>query len=270
MKMKICFMAIVLGLVASTATYGANMHFNFGGVDTANLAYDATSTPGQAAGAVPTGATYNNVITSNGTYPLRFEDGTLDLGLTMTIQTLGGNNSDNAYTWNPISHFSIDAGPNPVGIQNGPGGTNGWMWQSEVGMFINGLSAGTYDIYVSSVAHGDSTAEPPVWSQWDSMPPSSYHIVAGVDNTIDDLSFGDLTLQSATITNQTFDSWVEGDNYAKLRVTLAAGDRLGIGTDNQTVGMCGLMNTVEIVEVPEPATMALMGLGSLVMLRRRK
>ena len=271
MKMKICFMAVVLGLVASTATYGANLHFNFGGVDAGNPAYDANDTPGQAVGAVAAGEVYNQVTVGQGPFPIQWSDGTMDMGL--TYQGLGGNNSDCCFIWQQLNNFMTSAAANPVGIQNGPGGTNAWEWQSEVGMFVSGLPAGTYDIYVSVVAHGDSTTvDPdtglPLWTY--GMEPGQRKIVAGVDNSIDDLCFGDASLQSAIIDNQTLSSWVAGDNYAKLTVTLAAGDRLGIGVDTYPVGRDrGMISMVEIV-IPEPATMALMGLGSLVMLRRRK
>jgi hypothetical protein len=268
MKMKICFMALVLGLVASTATYGANVHFNIGGVDANNAAYDSDNTPAHADGAnVAVGETYNQVITGTGPFPLKFGDGTMDTGLTLHFQTSAGSNTDSLPNWYTIGSFNTSA-TNPMGIQNGPGGTNGVAWQSEVGMFLSGLPAGAYDIYVACPPRGDSEADPAAWAYGEE--PGLRGVYAGTNYVANQFIYANAD-DSAVITNSGIDAWVEGDTYAKLRVVVNAGDTLCVGTDTYPVGRDrGMIALVEIVGVPEPATMALLGLGSLVMLRRRK
>ena len=69
-------------------------------------------------------------------------------------------------------------------------------------------------------------------------------------------------------------SWVEGENYVKVQVTLAAGEYLtivseGVNSSSSQGDGRGFLNSIAVTPVPEPMTVALLGLGGLF-LRRRK
>ncbi len=69
--------------------------------------------------------------------------------------------------------------------------------------------------------------------------------------------------------NSTTSTWVEGDTFVKATVTVGTGEVMnvvyeGTGSDDR-----GFLSNAQIVLIPEPGSLALVGLGGLMMLKRR-
>jgi hypothetical protein len=262
MKMKICFMALAAGLMITLSASAAEMLFSLG-----DLSGDMNNSPAISASAVASGSVWNRVSKATGESPapLKWADGSIALPTVASCRTFRGTNSP-AQTingWSTIGGNGFDfAYADRSGIMSGPGGTGMGAWQATAG-FGAALPAGTYDVYVSAVTNIDGNL---------------YTLAVGDDvdvyigvapiNGADIYLPGMAQSQLTTLTHDNYDTWQLGDNYAVGTVTVDGAQRIIVGTD--LVGKQGLICSVEIVEVPEPATMALMGLGSLVMLRRRK
>ncbi len=133
----------------------------------------------------------------------------------------------------------------------------------KVGVRLSGLPAGTYTVYVTSL-NTNSTST------------NRYNIYAGaVDSASTNSDYSGFSFEFLDFfdpnTPKIIDAWVENINYVALTVTLGEDEDLVVVSDGLTSGEDrGFLNTVEVVLVPEPASLGLLGLGGLVLLRRRR
>jgi hypothetical protein len=149
--------------------------------------------------------------------------------------------------------------------------TNGATGVTRVGMQVGGLQAGTYDIYITA-RNTNTAALAATYTQ------TAY---IGTSSTLGNFDFsgftnlGTLTYANPNASTSFTSTWVQGENYLKLSVTLSANDYLNLaiaggGSENR-----GFLNSVQIVNttiIPEPSAFAAFaGLGALglVGLRRR-
>ncbi len=231
-----------------------------------------TNSPGQVVGGL-TGSWEligaDNTVTGSGlTVDVGGETGSgtgvIDLaGGTLNFNTLGSRINTDLYAGSPQS-----------AVFNNPGSKDG-----AVGVKITGLTPGLYDVYVTA----RNTNVDPTTADWDEYDVYAGAILAGAT------TFAFTPDQHMTNTEQSrFDAdplsnaWTAGDTYVAFQVQIAAGEALAIATDGtirksdfpagqkpDNDQLRGFLNTVEISLVPEPASLALIGLGGLVMLRRR-
>ncbi|WAC18823.1 hypothetical protein OVA24_16455 [Luteolibacter sp. SL250] len=129
-----------------------------------------------------------------------------------------------------------------------------------LGIQITGLAAGIYEIFV--VGRNTNTG---------STIANSY-VGAGVAG--ENFDFSGLTPISINYTAATSTAaWIEGVNYSKHTITLAAGQALNIATQGTDADsqFRGFMNSIQIVQqVPEPSAALLSGALLLPLLRRRR
>jgi hypothetical protein len=142
-----------------------------------------------------------------------------------------------------------------------------------VGIQVGGLSAGTYDVYVA--ARNTNTGN--------GQPTYSQNIFVGKTATATNFDYSGYATAGLTYTGSasqqtTFvNSWVLGENYVKLSVTLAGGEYLNLAVEGRNASNVldrGFLNSVQIVaSVPEPSTYAMLGglavLGVAILHRRR-
>lgn len=220
------------------------------------------SASGGTSGTGPGGESTWIDVTSEGTYGgLTFDIGgeatagskVLDLNVDGLFHDLGSKINYDLYSG--------------TALQSGVFNNNGSKDEA-IGVKISGIAPGTYTIYVT----GRNTNIDPTEST--NNEPDEYDVYYGV-NTLDFTSATPLHMTNANLSKYDTDpsddnTWVEGDTYVKFDVTLEAGDYLAIMSDATTVSQArGFINTIEIV--PEPATMALLSIGGLgVLIRRRK
>lgn len=130
-----------------------------------------------------------------------------------------------------------------------------WM-----GLKIDGLSSGTYDVYAwgnnGNVSLGDT--------------PMALYGSSGADS--DTYNFSSLT--GNTISNNNSAAWTSGVSYNTISITISSGESLYLAI-NGTSGSQprGFLSGIQLVTVPEPSSFALLagllGLASAAFKRRR-
>ena len=158
-----------------------------------------------------------------------------DDGLTLT------SSFDN--NWRSSNYSSYNTSPNLVVYD---------YWNDGAGTFsINNVPTGTYELYVVA---GISQYSDDLFS---TVTVGGVSKVSSVRNDIlGDDGVSHLPSESG---------WVEGENYAKFTVVLSTP-----GSISGSVTGKIFLNGMQLVVVPEPATMSLLALGGIAMLRRRK
>lgn len=281
MKSKLVSLSLVtvLGLAASIASADVLM-LNFGpapGVSsvTTNSPYHT------AAGSGFTQSHWNTVGTADVSSGLLFSDGvtaatgvSVNLGAsttsTINLSSQPGTSSALGTASNAGIYLNNDIAKS--GIFSGNASSN-----NSVGVQIGGLSAGTYDIYIT--ARNTNTGQ-------QANNGYTQAIYVGTSATSGNFDFSTYTTTDSLVyaSNQapaTYlnSAWVEGENYVKLSISITAGQFLNLAVDGINSGGSGdtrgFLNSVQIVNtttVPEPSAFAaLAGLGALGMagLRRR-
>ncbi|AHF89587.1 glycosyltransferase family 1 [Opitutaceae bacterium TAV5] len=283
--MKKAQLALALLVVAGTCAQAQVLMLDFGA--TAAIANPGNS-PYHAANTGFTATTWNQVTNVDVGSGLHFADGTaatgvtvsvggsasasalnvIDLARTPTSSALGGSSVSNSgiYAANTVGRDGIFM----THALTGPARNVG-----SVGVQVGGLAAGTYDIYIS----GRNT------SLISSSPQETITAWVGVSSITGNFDFTDYSSGANNFSGSTTTaSWIEGENYIKLSVTLTSGQVLNIATSGagstgggSTIDERGFLNSVQIVytgAIPEPSTWAtLCGLtvlaGAFVLRRRR-
>jgi hypothetical protein len=136
---------------------------------------------------------------------------------------------------------------------------------SAVGLRVDGLAAGTYDIYTMARNTNSNAASVPM------------NIYATAGSFSGSFTFSALAaaaqantgFTTAAYTNQ-YSVFIAGENYVKSTVTLVSGDSLYLAVDGSPAGETrGFLNMVQIVAVPEPSVALLGALGLIGLFRRR-
>ena len=146
------------------------------------------------------------------------------------------------------------------GIFHGSGGQN-----NVIGLKVTGLALGTYDVFVvginTNIDQGSSAQT--------LLPMNMGALATGNVGTLDIAA-----LSTVTVGNNVTASWQEDGNYGRFSVTLTADNpvlTLFTVSTNPSEGR-GFLNAVQVVAIPEPGTLMLVGisLGSLLLFRHRK
>ncbi|MEM9753752.1 MAG: PEP-CTERM sorting domain-containing protein [Planctomycetota bacterium] len=140
-----------------------------------------------------------------------------------------------------------------------------------VGIAVSGLAPGVYDFYLTAFrgdgATNGSRDYRTAWGVSDAP-------ITDFTPTVSVPTFSEVLENSDP---DTVDSWVAGDNYLTGRFTIAGNDILSLHVDSPDLAgpdagsaFIGVVNSLEIVPIPEPSALTLLGLGGLAALRRRR
>lgn len=243
----------------------ASIHLDFGGSTlTATAGIDSAA---EAAGAV-TDATYTKVSVGSSA------SSTTAAGLTLTFGTAVSEADMTINYGGTVKDVSRDAS-NPLTTSK-PIMRDVIVRESgadlAIGMRIQGLTNGVYDFYITSFLDNGAAA---IENDFD------FSVRATTSDSVV-TNFSGVTSKTIlnTATNRTSGNFVEDDNYVVHRLTISddASDAylfvvgLRSGTDPFGGGdpYIGVINSLEIVAVPEPASMLLCGLGTLMILGGRR
>lgn len=135
-----------------------------------------------------------------------------------------------------------------------------------IGVRLEGLSAGSYELYL--VGRNTNTIQLRTMDVFVSVldaGTNAYDFSGAESKAI----LNDLTSNSAS-------QWQEGHDYVAWAVDIAEGESLFIAFDGRdgSNDSRGFMNSIQIVQVPEPSSVALLGgiacLGAAVYVRQRR
>lgn len=282
---KIPSLAIaVLGLTGGLSS-AANLMLDFG--PTAVGSDYQTLSPGHSSGTVSTDQVTWNHISSMTPPSLSYGNGSTASGISLTMgqESTPGNNTVDFST--AISNLALaGTGGGTAGRQNllttGSiygnnssstavardgffGGGTGSVG-SAVGLRVDGLASGQYLIYVMSRNTNSNNS-----------PGAAMNVFANTGESSETFDFASLsafsqsnvTYASSGYAGQ-YSSFVNGENYVVIDVTLGDNDSLFLAVDGTGTENRGFLNMVQIVQVPEPASAFLAATGFILFLRRRR
>ena len=208
--------------------------------------YTGYESPGYAAGDFTTAETTWNMTEGDVSSGLKYADGTD--ATTVTFDTgQGGGATVNWSSTPPTSQTGAGGGIYATSLMRDWHYTSG---NNNLGARVNGLPAGEYRVYAL-------VREPSELGRL-------YDVSIGVN--IDTIGASPTAITNATGVT----TWTVGKNYAVADLTTTAStDWLSIIVD-PTNNQYGTLEGVQIVQIPEPMTMALLALGLPVMIRRRR
>ncbi|MFH1500111.1 MAG: PEP-CTERM sorting domain-containing protein [Verrucomicrobiota bacterium] len=263
---------VPLAFFALAGSLGAQvLMLDFGSTTAADV--DQSNSPYHTAGSF-SGTSWNTLVNTD-PGALTWADGTAATGISAAIGTGGATTAYAA-----VSDIDLDTNPSSVsglggaintGIYEGStAGKDGIFTAvtsgnafSAVGLQIGGLTAGTYDIYIT--ARNTSAAG------------HTQLLYAGRSADAGDFTYTGYDTQTLSYGGDTdfgTDAWTEGVNYAKFSVSITSGELLNIVSLGGSFQNRGFLNSVQIVStIPEPSAFALLGgAGALALasLRRRQ
>lgn len=205
-----------------------------------------------------------------------YADGTAATGVTIVTDSLAavaGNPSAFEYnfTASPETHPAAQANMGGV-FQTNPTntsmfGNNVTLGYGGVAMKITGLPSGTYDLYLVAAYTGATAGTRPGAVNAAQQNVWAFSQASGV-NTIASGSYGSA---NDLLENGTTASWVQGNNYSKITVTLDAANpdliiiAEGIAGGTETRGW---LSSVQII--PEPSSSLLAAAGAIGLITRRR
>ncbi|MEM6823228.1 MAG: PEP-CTERM sorting domain-containing protein [Verrucomicrobiota bacterium] len=239
--------AVVFGMVVTC--HGQTVLFNFGGTS-----FTGTDTPGNNTGAWtdPT-PSWNNISddTASGIVDI---DGSatalavdfgagaissMDYGAAVRVADyIGGADVDGIFDGNTMAESQL---------VRDSGGLIG------IGLELSGLQAGSYEFYL--VANRSDSA----FNEARNM--DVYYSTNS--STVTDFS----SLTPLTQLNDNRVAWTEGETYVRGTFTIATGESLYLAVESP--GFVGVVNSLEVVAVPEPSTVLLLLVGIVAFLAFR-
>ena len=205
---------------------------------------------------------------------VKYTDGSTATGVTITLDALGAAGSDYVYDFASAGATYAGNGTSMTGIfaanplNNSNYGPNFGSQPGGVATRVTGLTAGTYDIYVVAAYTGATTGSHPGGAS-----PAQQSVWAfGGPSGTDSLITGSFGTANDVLENSTSASWVAGNNYSKVTVTLDASnpDLFIIAEGYANDSKRGWLSAMQIVPVPEPSALFLTAFGSIALLGRRR
>lgn len=277
-------------LLCAAPAHGVNLMLDFGNPAANSVVASPylTLSPGHASGDIPLAQTsWNTITTSANRTDLVYADGSAATGITLDLgqETTGGNGVIDFATNIGTLTLAGTGGGVPgqqslLGINSIYGdnssstaaGRDGFFGSgtatgtgTAIGLRIDGLAAGDYVAYVMARNANSNAA---------TYPMALYSSVGASSGTFS------LSTLSATQANPgyastgyagQYTSFVPGDNYQAISFTITGNQSyfLGIDGGSDSIDRRGFLNSLQIVSVPEPSSLALAALGLLALRRRR-
>jgi len=226
---------------------------------------DATVSPGHATGAVPNSEITWNKIQS-ATSAISNSNGSAATGVSVAVgEETAVNSNVLDFTSANLNTTGLTGSGQTTGVYSGTTVVKDGIFASGTGVTgatnlaagarVDGLSAGTYTVFVA--ARNTNTG----------ATGQIQRIYAAAAAPTNSFNFGSVS-NFADESNTTSASFVQGDNYQVLNVSLTAGQSLYVITEGTSGDNRGFLNSVEIV--PEPAAAGLVGLAAAGLLARRR
>lgn len=258
-RARLTALLMALSLVP-TAASAAVLMLDFG--PTVATGASLSNSPYHTVNSSFTDTSWNTIGLANVSSGLVYSNGSAATGVTLTLGSSKGSTLLN-FSQLPGSSSALGATINTGVFADTSVGKDGIFTSAPagnnlVGVKIGGLSAGQYEIYVV----GLNTSNGPGYQS-----PSVFF--AAATGNVGTFETNGLTPSASTLLASQV-NWVEGDNYAKVTITLNAGQSLVLVADGTGSEDRGFLNAMQIVAVPEPQTMllCLIGLIALPLLRR--
>ncbi|MEM8737908.1 MAG: PEP-CTERM sorting domain-containing protein [Planctomycetota bacterium] len=265
-----CIAALAVLSLSVVSAQAATINLDFGN----NTAYVGDLTPANAAGAV-TGSQVFTAVTPDNVSPNNQASGYgLDVGDGVIVTTArNGNNSTDQALFRPDR-----TGDTVTGAGAGVFGTaltndaiqslnNATAPRAPLGVQVAGLANGEYTAFIAA-SYGGNVAD-------------AQRIFTGVGAEI--VTFGNNNAAEHTLDTSQLSllgsvsgavsaSWIDGDNYLSTTFTITdENSSFFILVDDPTVGSSTAQATISSLQiVPEPASLALLGMGGLCLLGRRR
>ncbi|MFP4053660.1 MAG: PEP-CTERM sorting domain-containing protein [Phycisphaerae bacterium] len=259
----------VLAIIGMAGIAQAGVMINFG----ANANESDTQSPAQALGLI-TGTNWNSNIDGDAQAGLVNDDGS-DAGLCIDvgIETTGTSQLI-SWDWDASNETLGDHKAATLQLLGTIYQDNARSAQfmdekdgQAVAVRISGLAAGSYDFFVvSRNTYADATGPGH----------DTYDIIAGTTTATGDTDYsGFVVAEDLDYTTGSNTSWVENVNYVKISLDVVDGEDVVLVAEptntsnvNGKTEYRGFINMVQIV--PEPTTLALLAIGGLAAIRKRK
>ncbi len=231
-----------------------------------------TNSPYHTASGSTADSAWNQVTDANPTSSLVWSDGTATSGISIDV----GGNSTSGSTLIDLEKTGITfnnalGGMTTSDIYAGTSvGKDGIYLATSgaraVGVQISGLSAGTYDIYIT--ARNTSLSSAHVQNLYVGTASAGDFNYTDYAATSQQISY----LDSTDATGEWVPAGNPGDNYAKFSISITSGEVLNLASIGGTGEARGFLNSVQIVStIPEPSTYAILaGAGSLLVAATRR